>query len=246
MPGFLIADSAPACRAAIVRILSRVRPFPAPLVEVGNGNMAVAVARTLHPAIVFLDVHLPGLNGLDAGARIRAEHPQTRLVMLSADQEFAAARQALRIGASDYLLKPVRPAHVLEALERIQAADHVERAPVVFGASEVLPASSPLTRALGYIQHQLHRPDLRLSEVAQCAGLSASHLAALMRRELGRSYLDYLTDLRIERAKQLLRTTNCTVAAIAYAVGYATPAPFYQRFKQVVGTTPLGFRNQDH
>jgi YesN/AraC family two-component response regulator len=243
VPGVLIADAAPHCRGALIRMIRRLHGYSGPLFEAGSAEEALATARRQHPELVFLDVHLPGMCGLQVGAHIRAERPQTRLVMLSAHEEFSAVQQALRIGASDYLLKPVCPDQVCAALTRMQLRETAapDQPDDRSAAGRVV---SPLEAAIGYMQQQLHRPDLRLSDVARAAHLSASHLAALMRRHLGRSYLQQLTHLRIERAKHLLRTTDGTVAAIAHAVGYATPAPFYQRFKQVVGTTPMGFRKQ--
>ena len=103
---------------------------------------------------------------------------------------------------------------------------------------------SPLDRALAFMEQNLHRSDLRLGEVAATAHVSPSHLAALIRRGLGRSYQAHLGQLRIERAKELLRNSDLTVAAVAAAVGYETPAPFYQRFKRAVGETPGAFRSR--
>lgn len=112
------------------------------------------------------------------------------------------------------------------------------------GAALARAPNTPLGRALAYMQQNLHRSDLRLSAVAEVARVCPSHLAALIRRQLGRSYLAHLTDLRIARAKELLRATDLTVAAVAAAVGYETPAPFYHRFKQLVGVTPGSYRGQ--
>jgi two-component system response regulator YesN len=256
MPGVLIADATPITRTAIAQIVARERPWLGPLVEVGAGDQAVEVARSMRPDVVLMDVNMPGLDGLAAGAQIRAEHPAVKLVLLAAHSEFAHARQALRIGAADYLLKPVGPAELVTTLDQLQLPGGWPGRPMPLapsmsdgpaGARPAQPGAdrgSALARALAHMQYNLHRSDLRLSEVAEVARMSSSHLAALMRRQLGRSYLGYLTHLRIERAKQLLRSTDLTVAAVAEAVGYETPAPFYHRFKQAVGQTPLGFRNQ--
>lgn len=246
MPGVLIAEDTALIRAAIVHIVARERPGLGPIYEAGCGEEAVEVARTVRPDVVLMDIKMPGVNGIEAGARIRAEHPEARLVFLTAHEEFAYVQQALRIGAADYLLKPVRPVQLVETLDRIQAqlATRLRRAPAVGGERDGAGSArpTPLAHALAYMELNLHRADLRLAEVAEAASLSASHLAALIRRQLGRSYLAHLTHLRIERAKELLRTTDMTIAAVAAAIGYETPAPFYMRFKQCTGVTPTSFR----
>ncbi len=244
MTGVLIADATPNTRTTIAQIVTRERPWLGPLVEVDAGDRAVRLARTLQPDLVLIDINTPGLDGLTAGAQIRAERPTTMLVMLGAHKEFAYARQALRIGAADYLLKPIVADELLAALDQLGLAAPIGQPAARAPGGPAAEQGSALARALAHIQHNLHRSDLRLGEVADVARMSSSHLAALMRRQLGRSYLGYLTALRIERAKQLLRNTDLTVAAVAEAVGYESPAPFYHRFKQTVGLTPLGFRNQ--
>lgn len=102
----------------------------------------------------------------------------------------------------------------------------------------------PLTEALAYIERNFQRSDLRLCEVAAAAHVSASHLAALIRRRLGCNYMTHLTRLRLEYAKLLLCATNLKIAAIAAAVGYETPAAFHSRFKQAFGETPMRFRER--
>ena len=248
MPGLLIADDMPITRTAIARIVARDRPQIGPLVEVSRGDEAVEVARAMRPDVVLMDIAMPGLDGISAGAQIRADHPATGLVILSAYEEFSYARQAMRIGAVDYLLKPIRSAQLLAALDHIAqlhpSGSGTPTRPAAPLARQAPEAPNPLARALAYMQRNLHRSDLRLSQVAEAALVSPSHLAALIRRHLGHSYLCHLTQLRIERAKLLLRTTSMTVAAVATAVGYETPAPFYHHFKQAVGSTPSDFRSQ--
>lgn len=257
MPGVLIAEDTPLIRSAIARVVARERPGLGPLYEASSGEEAVELARAMRPDIVLMDIQLRGVSGIEAGARIKAAQPDARLIFLTAHGEFAYAQQALRIGAADYLLKPVRPAQLVEALDRVQPQGPPTVRPEATGyegGPAQLPAESAATagpirppalaHALAYMERNLHRSDLRLSEVAASASLSASHLAALIRQRLGRSYLAHLTHLRLERAKALLRSTDLTVAAVATAVGYETPAPFYQRFKRAFGVTPSGFRER--
>lgn len=233
MPGILIADRGPLERSAIARIVASERPGLGPLAEARSGDEAVAVAGSMRPDVVLLDITIAGS---EAGARLRAAHPAVKLVVLAARAELTTLRQALRLGAADCLLKPVRPAQLVEALDAIQAQLASEQ-----GAAQP-EAATPLARALAHMRHNLHRADLRLGEVAAAARVSPSHLAALIRRRLGRSYLAHLTLLRMERARELLVDTELTVAAVAASVGYATPAPFYQRFKRGFGVTPAAYR----
>jgi AraC family transcriptional regulator of arabinose operon len=73
--------------------------------------------------------------------------------------------------------------------------------------------------------------------------MSSSHFAALFRRNVGMPILQYQTQLRMARARELLDTTEIAVSAVAEQSGYADPYYFSRQFKSIHGTTPLGYRN---
>jgi DNA-binding NarL/FixJ family response regulator len=113
----LLADDHALVRAGIRSLLSTMDGVEV-VAEAGEGDEAVRLADQLHPQVVLMDIAMPGVNGLDATARIVERHPDTRVIILSmhAGEEYALG--ALRAGATGYLLKD---ADLLE-LERAIAA----------------------------------------------------------------------------------------------------------------------------
>jgi AraC family transcriptional regulator, transcriptional activator of pobA len=95
--------------------------------------------------------------------------------------------------------------------------------------------------ARAYIEERLADP-LTLDAIAAEVGLSSGHLSTLFKRRFAVSPFDYLAKLRLERAKQLLRSTTLGVGAIARAVGFADPSYFARCFHAAVGETPRRFR----
>ncbi len=89
-------------------------------------------------------------------------------------------------------------------------------------------------------------PDLLLNEVAARVNLSASHFSVIFSQEMGESFKDYLTRIRMERAKELLRTTNLKCAEIAYQSGYNDPHYFSHVFHKHNGLPPQQFRQQSY
>jgi two-component system response regulator YesN len=87
----------------------------------------VLLARRYHPDIVLMDIKMPGPNGLQTTQMIRAEHPECKIVILTAYNEFNYVQKALQLGARDYLLKPVRPQKLLELLQEIREEIRRER-----------------------------------------------------------------------------------------------------------------------
>ena len=114
-PTALIADDEPLLREALRRELASVWPELEIVAEARNGREAVRLFDERHPDICFLDVHMPGLSGVDAANHIgRRAH----LVFVTAYDHYAV--QAFAQGALDYLLKPVEQARLAETVSRLQ------------------------------------------------------------------------------------------------------------------------------
>ncbi len=86
---------------------------------VANGNEAVAAARNHRPRILCLDVNMPEMGGLEALPLIRQISPETAVVMVTGSADKAFVARAASHGASGYILKPLRPAHVIEYMKRL-------------------------------------------------------------------------------------------------------------------------------
>ena len=98
-----------------------------------------------------------------------------------------------------------------------------------------------LKNVLVYIDESLGE-SLKVRQLAQRAGMSQFHFARMFRRSVGRPPHGYLTDLRMERAKRLLRETDLPLAQVAAQVGYQTQAHFTGVFHREVGVTPRNYR----
>jgi DNA-binding LytR/AlgR family response regulator len=115
-PTALIADDEPLLRAALRRELANAWPELEIVAEARNGREAMRLFDEHHPDICFLDVHMPGLSGVDAASHIgRRAH----LVFVTAYDHYAV--QAFAQGALDYLLKPVEEARLAETVSRLKA-----------------------------------------------------------------------------------------------------------------------------
>ena len=120
-PTALIADDEPLLRDALRRQLGVVWPELEIVAEARNGREAVRLFDERHPDICFLDVHMPGLSGIDAANHIAR---RAHLVFVTAYDHYAV--EAFAKGALDYLLKPVEQARLAETVgrlkERLQAS----------------------------------------------------------------------------------------------------------------------------
>jgi len=101
-----------------------------------------------------------------------------------------------------------------------------------------------IRHAKEYLERHYTNPELSLNEMAAQANLSASHFSVVFSQETGQTFKEYLTEIRINKAKELLRMTALRSADIAYQVGYNDPHYFSSVFKKNTGLTPIEFRSQ--
>ncbi len=114
-PTALIADDEPLLRETLARMLAQVWPELQIVAQARNGREAVEQYEALQPGICFLDVHMPGLSGVEAAQKIgRRAH----LIFVTAYDQYAV--QAFESGALDYLVKPVLPARLADTVARLQ------------------------------------------------------------------------------------------------------------------------------
>jgi len=114
----LVVDDHEVVRQGLVALLAR-RPEFHVVAEAGTVNEAVAAARRFQPRLVVMDVRLPDGSGVEACREIRAELPDTRVVMLTSYPDEDAVLSAIVAGASGYLLKQVRGRDLVAALEAV-------------------------------------------------------------------------------------------------------------------------------
>jgi DNA-binding LytR/AlgR family response regulator len=114
-PTALIADDEPLLRTALARLLSQAWPELEVVAQARSGREAVESFEARRPDICFLDVHMPGLSGIEAARLIG---PRAQLVFVTAYDRYAV--QAFEQRALDYLVKPVEPARLADTVERLQ------------------------------------------------------------------------------------------------------------------------------
>lgn len=104
---------------------------------------------------------------------------------------------------------------------------------------------SQIRPAINYIDANYNKA-ITLADVAKASHLSVSRLAHIFKEQMGITIIDYLTGVRIERAKQLLLATDQNCTEICFEVGYNNQSYFTRTFKGLVGTTPRQFRARNH
>ncbi|MCR5090888.1 MAG: response regulator [Oscillospiraceae bacterium] len=322
--------------------------------EAGDGELALPMILETKPDILITDIKMPFMDGLTLSARVREALPDTEIVVLSGYNDFSYAQQAISVGVTQYILKPITRVRLMECIrpirdeieqkrkERQDSIDFdeilsresiVERLnefmktgteteiPAFFGElqgqigeanqgsflfSVYLMSSMYLTmvrfardlglskeeldgkcgsisdmmadmncnedgfrylgaylkevirgrdsrnnrsagairQAVVYIDEHFAEEEISLNRVAAAVNMSPNHFSASFSQEMGQTFIEYLIRRRIDRAKELLMTTDLQSGEICYQVGYRDPQYFSSTFKKAVGMTPTAFRKR--
>ena len=106
-------------------------------------------------------------------------------------------------------------------------------------------SGSSVAKARAYLSQHFAEPNLMLQDVARAACMSNSRLSTVFAQETGYTFTEYLTALRIGKAKELLRLGGMRSSQVAFAVGYNDPHYFSYLFKKTVGMTPSEYRREN-
>jgi DNA-binding NarL/FixJ family response regulator len=113
---FLLVDDNTLLRGSLAGLIGLWRKG-ATIEEAADGEEAVEKARLLHPAIILMDIRMPRCDGIEATRRIKAELPETKIIMLTVSEEEEDLFEAIASGAHGYLVKNMRPEELFEMLE---------------------------------------------------------------------------------------------------------------------------------
>ncbi len=122
----LIVDDERIEREGLRAILSRGMP-DLDIAEAPNGAAALDLAETFRPDLVLMDIRMPGMTGLEAVERLTATQPDVRCIMVTAFDTFEFARQAIKLGVKDYLLKPSKAREIVETVGKVRGQIEEER-----------------------------------------------------------------------------------------------------------------------
>lgn len=246
----LIVDDEHIELEAIQFLLTKHRPDIYSVETARNGLEAYQKMCSFLPQIILMDIRMPHWDGIKSAIEIRKKFPDVQLIFITAFDEFNYAQQAVRLGASEYLLKPVRPSDLLQILDKI-AQKLTVQALDCLPLREVMPSAPShyqddlIQKACYFIESNFNQK-LSLTEVAETLHLSTPYFSKLFKRKTGLNFVNYLLKIRMDKACELLQTTYTPIQTIAKEVGYSDVSHFTRLFHKETGHTPKQYRTLKH
>lgn len=342
----IVVEDEPILLNGLVKLIEKTTSEFQVVGKAENAFEAIELITTSVPVLVITDIRMPKMDGLELSAWIMSHQPEIKVVIATGYSEFDYAQQAIRLGVVDFLLKPVKPEELSEALGKVkaliderffsntdlafepeifhqfeemlkaiqlldsekaadkfilfwtmlskrephawhfnlqQAANILRNIQKAFpeveitsdiewidGLFELTPGMEHLTK---YFKEQItkfinkiaeqrnsigrqavmkakefiesnYAAEISLKEVANAVYLNPSYFSQLFKETTGENFINYLTRVRIEKARDLLKKSDYKIYEVAQAVGYTDQAYFSRIFKQIVGLNPADYRRR--
>lgn len=247
----LIADDEPIERMVVSKIIQSHFGDEIELAHAVNGREAIEIVRKMQCQVVLLDISMPGIDGLEAAETIRQENPSCSIVFLTAYDEFDFAKRAIKVHALDYLLKPWSKEELIavidEAIHLAQTDDGNREMLSDSGADmagerqEQLKNQMQMERVRQYIETH-YMEDICLQDAAAALHYSEVYFCKFFKNNFDKNFIMYLSELRVEKAKELLADVTINVRDISRRVGYRDSGYFTKVFKRITGSTPSEYR----
>lgn len=206
--------------------------------EAASGIEAINIIDDVKPDIVFVDIRMPFMDGIEFSTLAIKQYPDLKIIILTAFDDFEYARKCIGIGVCEYLMKPIVRTDIIKTLENIIAklnarepkSDEKEED---FGIDVM---SATIHKICIYIQENYINSELNLTFIANMFCFNSSYLCRRFKSETGMSFVDYLTKCRMEKAIELAEKKMMMYIA-AKQVGIPDPNYFSKCFKKYTGKT---------
>lgn len=257
----LIVDDEPRTRQGLKNMLESWSGGRYEVLTAEHAPQAMELLAKEPVVLLISDIRMPEISGLSLVERLSAVEAegeagaayQPAVILISGYAEFEYAQQAIQLGVVNYLLKPIRREKLIDTVERaLQIGEERSRATLLArmmdrklleAAGELNSVVEPVKEALRYVEEHLHQ-GLGLRDAAQHVHLNPSYFSVLFKEQMGMTFIEYVTRLRIQKAKELLLQTKLPVGEIAERVGYQTTKYFNKVFKEYEGHSPGSYRSE--
>lgn len=219
--------------------------------QAGNGSIALEEILKFQPDIVITDIRMPKMDGLELIKELKEKGSNAEFVVISGYSEFEYALSAIKLEVKDYILKPISDTELIQTIKKIisRIEEHSDTSVIEDLKANILEdyadknLSIHLRNAIEHIK-SYYMKDLTIKDVTKELNISESYLTKLFKQEINITFIEYLTQVRIRKAIELMKENNLPIYRIAEEVGYKDYRYFSMVFKKVIGISPKKYQNK--
>ncbi|PMD87881.1 hypothetical protein BWI97_25600 [Siphonobacter sp. BAB-5405] len=218
-----------------------------------HGLQALVLLQDQTFDLVLTDVMMPEMNGIELCKKIRQSPKLAYLpiVMLTARSTVVEELEGLSMGADEYIAKPFKPQVLLARLDgllqaRTRLKEYYHRQILLQPSEVIIPNADKefLEKAMRIVEDHLMDGDFSVQDLLDAMSMSQSVFYRRMKSITGQSVIEFIRDVRMKRAAQLLATSSYRISEIAYMVGVEDPKNFRKSFQRVYQMSPSDYVRQ--
>jgi len=204
------------------------------IIDFSNGHDALSYLKKPNEiSLTLLDVMMPGMDGLSVLHEIKKINQDIAVIMMTAFSSQDIAVQALRNRADDFIEKPFNIPDLKDKIESL-----LKSKTEIYGTER--GKSIQVERIERFIQRNYNNVSLR--QIADQMCLSPKYVSRLFNKNNGSNFRKYKLQVKMEKAKSLLRDSSYSVDKISFDLGYQNPESFMRIFKHMTSLTPTQYR----
>jgi YesN/AraC family two-component response regulator len=210
-----------------------------------DGRNAIEFITANPVDVVLSDIRMPVMDGLLLAEFLKNQYSHIIIILMTAHREFEYAREAIKLGISDYLLKSDEEDVIRKCFMDLRKKLDTNKNTVAEIANDISVEKTDtmhpcIAKCLTIINKNLG--NISLSELAWHTHLHEKYLSRLFKSELGRTFSSIQAEKTIEAAKLYLMKSELKIYEISELLGFGTAAYFSEIFKKHVGKSPIEFR----
>lgn len=217
-----------------------------PLGCFASGEEVLEFLKNNSVDILLTDIRMSGMDGITLIAEVKKIYPDIAIICISGYDEYEYLRSCLRLGAKDYLLKPIDKDKLFESVQTVISGKQIDEKEIFFNSpviDEQQEQNHYIKIVTDYIDEHYKEP-LSLEIVAELVLLNPVYLSHLFKKIKKVKFSDYLNEVRLKNAMKLLKNTSLRINEVAFNVGYNDARYFATIFRKKTGMSPNEYRNK--
>ncbi|MCR1950509.1 MULTISPECIES: response regulator [Clostridium] len=227
--------------------------------EASNAHECLKLIEKNKPDIVLTDINMPLTNGLDMSQHLLEKYPEIRIIIITGYDKFEYAKRSIRLGISDFILKPIDDEELKEAVLRLKEKIEKEKAEInevksiketIGDLTEIIELEEcesdkcvNINQIKKYIIKNISNKDLSLKSVAQHFYINSSYLSRIFKEKTNENFGEYIIKTKMEIALKMLENPNIKAYEISKKLGFDDPNYFSNWFKKYSGLSIKDYRN---
>lgn len=221
--------------------------------EAKNGREGFALATAQMPDLIVSDIMMPEMNGIELCRKLKSDARTSHIpiVMLTARTADEQRIEGFAAGADDYVSKPFNFEILHSRLNNLIARRKAfgesfrQRIDIKTADIEITSADEKLIqRAIEVVEQNMGESDFSVEKFSRELGMSRVHLYKKLLSLTGKSPIEFIRTIRLQRAAQLLKKSQLSVAEVAYQVGFNNPKYFSKYFKDEFNILPSAYAHE--